>query len=474
MTSLDADVIVIGAGISGLKAASDLNKKGISTLVLEARSRTGGRIHTKHVAESKHHYDLGASWFHATMENPVYDKFIGEWYKPTDAKYDDTNVGFVLDTESGGFPTGCNPGPIVDEMKYHAANLKSDTSLQNCVAEYLALKKNLLTADEKKYSTALFKAAEIMNGCNWDMIGSKFAYGPFTGRDSFNTVGYDKVLEKVIEGFPTDQIRLNKVVKSIEKIGNEGAVGTAVRVETKDGSCYTAKYAIVTIPLGVLKLSVDNVEEEGAIKFEPQLPKPITDGFKKTHFTTLAKVIVEYDEAFWPQNDKFLVLSTPKDEEMDISNAPFPVAKFDDFSTQSPVKAFDFPCLISNFDVVRNVPALMFLLPAQPARQIESAKNPDQYGYELVKPIIEKLSGKKDIPEPKLVLTTNWGVDPYSRGAISACAVDDVFVNEALIEGFGNIRFAGENTIHQGHCCAHGAYLSGEREAAVISKEMNK
>src|SRR5438309_4679026 len=43
---MDADVIVIGAGASGLAAARDLTDRGADVLVLEARDRIGGRVRT--------------------------------------------------------------------------------------------------------------------------------------------------------------------------------------------------------------------------------------------------------------------------------------------------------------------------------------------------------------------------------------------------------------------------------------------
>lgn len=42
----DADVIIIGAGVSGLNAAWLLEQEGLKVLVLEGRQRVGGRIHT--------------------------------------------------------------------------------------------------------------------------------------------------------------------------------------------------------------------------------------------------------------------------------------------------------------------------------------------------------------------------------------------------------------------------------------------
>ncbi|MEM7015949.1 MAG: FAD-dependent oxidoreductase [Pseudomonadota bacterium] len=47
-------VIVIGAGMSGIKAARDLNDIGFQVTVLEARERIGGRIWTNHELGLRH------------------------------------------------------------------------------------------------------------------------------------------------------------------------------------------------------------------------------------------------------------------------------------------------------------------------------------------------------------------------------------------------------------------------------------
>src|SRR3954468_16890685 len=44
--ALAMDAIVIGAGVAGLAAARELKRHGLDVIVLEARSRTGGRLHT--------------------------------------------------------------------------------------------------------------------------------------------------------------------------------------------------------------------------------------------------------------------------------------------------------------------------------------------------------------------------------------------------------------------------------------------
>lgn len=55
-------VVIIGAGLSGLTLAYELEKKGTGSIVLEASDRTGGRIHTKTGANGTP-LELGATWF---------------------------------------------------------------------------------------------------------------------------------------------------------------------------------------------------------------------------------------------------------------------------------------------------------------------------------------------------------------------------------------------------------------------------
>jgi monoamine oxidase len=54
-------VIVAGAGLAGLAAARDLERAGAEVVVLEARDRVGGRVHTlRHGFESGQHAEAGA------------------------------------------------------------------------------------------------------------------------------------------------------------------------------------------------------------------------------------------------------------------------------------------------------------------------------------------------------------------------------------------------------------------------------
>lgn len=59
---VDSDVVVVGAGISGLHVARGLVGRGVSVVVLEGRDRVGGRLRSESTTHG-HRVDLGATWF---------------------------------------------------------------------------------------------------------------------------------------------------------------------------------------------------------------------------------------------------------------------------------------------------------------------------------------------------------------------------------------------------------------------------
>ena len=61
MPNQTSDIIIIGAGLTGLSLAYMLRDSGLSVIILEARSRIGGRIHTLY-PEEQASQDMGATW----------------------------------------------------------------------------------------------------------------------------------------------------------------------------------------------------------------------------------------------------------------------------------------------------------------------------------------------------------------------------------------------------------------------------
>lgn len=66
------DVVVVGAGLSGLQTAYDLQKAGITSVVVEARDRVGGKTWSVEPIGSRKVVDVGAAWINDTNQAKVH------------------------------------------------------------------------------------------------------------------------------------------------------------------------------------------------------------------------------------------------------------------------------------------------------------------------------------------------------------------------------------------------------------------
>jgi monoamine oxidase len=208
------DVIVIGAGVSGLAAARELVRAGREVIVLEARDRIGGRIHTLHDRQTPVPLELGAEFVHG-MHPALWDVLRAA-------------VVPVVELEGGG-PDGLRA--IFKAMAQ---------APEQTFAEFLA--KFEASAEVKQSITGYvegFNAARKETvGTDW-LVREKYAADGIEGDRSFRVLsGYDSVPNFLAQGL---NIRLSTPVRQIRWTPGK------VSVET-DGQVFQAPRAIVTMP----------------------------------------------------------------------------------------------------------------------------------------------------------------------------------------------------------------------------------
>ena len=70
--SLTVDVVIVGAGLSGLQAAVDLHDAGRSFVILEARDRVGGKTLSVQRPDGKGIQELGPAWVNDTNQSTIW------------------------------------------------------------------------------------------------------------------------------------------------------------------------------------------------------------------------------------------------------------------------------------------------------------------------------------------------------------------------------------------------------------------
>jgi len=428
-------VLVIGAGLSGLTAAQALQTAGWEVVVLEARDRIGGRVWTRDGI------DLGAQWIHGTEGNPITNLArqlnIQTMFVGGDSSYIGGWEQLQLRSIQGRTLTPEEKETsifLIDDIREAMDALRreneqsggQDISLEEAAQRVMAQRglSPELREQVAWHLAVLFRddwgaSAGQLSLMSWDDGYEVYGYG-----DSVFVDGVASLTDRLAAGL---DVRLGHVVSRIE----HGAEG--VRVAAGAGS-FTADAVIVTLPLGVLK--------SGRVAFDPPLPAAKQQAISRLGMGVLTKVVLLYDEPFWPHNQYVFGYAA-----RDVREAP---------------------PLIVNLWKTNRQPALVLLIGGDQGREVENWSL--ERTTDWAQGILRELFGA-DVPEPRKVVVTQWGLDPYSEGSYSYMAVGatpgDI---EALAAPVGDkLLFAGEATVRSHWACLHSAYFSGVREAARLS-----
>lgn len=424
MENPNPQVIIIGAGASGIAAADFLRENGVDYVVLEARDRIGGRIFTD--SSLGFTCDFGASWIHGEKGSPM--KKLADKYKIPLIKFDYDSIACIEDGKK------VNADKIMDKFEKFESTIEkytNKTSVNTPLSEMLEK-----IADDNNYSDhdrkllELYSLVEIESeyGNKLDVLsGSTFSDSEGNdGDDWLIPGGYIQILEKVAAGMP---IKLNTPVKVIDQESKPGKVV----VTTTDGQVYESDYLICTLPLGVLKA--------GVVEFKPPLPKPKEKSIKKLGFGSLDKAVLVFEESFWPDVNCLLV-----------------------WQSQDMNKAF----YAINLQKIVGKPALMVFLPLSKREKLAN----EDAAVEFVMEILRSAFPEEDINLLKYKVT-DWRNETFTRGAYSSLAVGCELqdIKNAMTPD-DRIFFAGEHTYSANTSTVCGAFSSGEASAKAILKSL--
>ena len=425
------EVIVVGAGAAGLSAARALHEREFGVVVLEARDRIGGRIHTVDVGGAT--VDLGASWVVGTDGNPLAELLsdLGLSYSPFpvpipstvyDAVTDDyVSINGLINVAEAFFEGGM--------LRQLRQALGSGASVADGAAQFIANEgyagdeaRRARFAIEQYYTELSYAGPADNTSLQWIFEDDDFGLD-MNAPDG----GYGQLVDAL--AVPLD-IRLEHFVDRVEYDDSGVTVHAGER-------SFRGDVAIVTVPLGVLKA--------GRITFDPPLPSSKLDAIDRLDMGTLEKVVLRFDDEFWP-DDGLIYIGEPQ------GTLP----------------------LTMDFTDNAGVPTLVILHGGSGSIATLAALDDDAVVAASLEQLSAGLAGLDiSVPQPAAVRVTRWGQDPYAGGSYAYIPVGASFedMDELAQPVAGRVLFAGEATDAQYYGNVHSAIRSGLREAQRVDPE---
>jgi monoamine oxidase len=238
------DVLVVGAGAAGLAAGHRLSEARVSTLVLEARARIGGRAHTM-PTRTGHPVDLGCEWLHSADRNP--------WTAIAEA------MGFAIDRNlpDWGSRIARSHGPAAAQ------------EWARIYGEFDGRRDEAASAGEDRPASALLQPESPWNA----LINAISTWADGVELDRLSVQDHVRYVDsginwRVLQGYgrliaaygAAVPVRLGIRVQSIDHYRNR------IRVATNRGDL-RARAVIITVPTSVLASE--------ALRFAPALPDKV-------------------------------------------------------------------------------------------------------------------------------------------------------------------------------------------------------
>ena len=448
---MDFDIIIVGAGMAGLSAGRILANCGQRVVVIEARQRVGGRVHTTRVSDGAGRSDiaveLGAEFVHGLP--PETWSLLREadlaTYEIDGVELCSSGAGLQLHRHgNGGIP-------VLEQMLAWEATLAPDRDLS--FAEYLGT-----IAIDQADRTRAVEYVEGFNAADSAVIGVKGLAMQQRAEDMIDSDrlfkllhGYDalpRFLAQQIER-AGGTIRLGSVAQRIH--WRRGAVSVSGTGQHGDAFALAAKRALICVPLGVLQ--ADTVE------FAPA-PGPILSQARRLAMGPVMRMTLLFRSRFWAGPD---LPAASVEVRAGLERLSFLFthgALPSTWWTPMPDTAAMITAWVGGPRValIENRPG------TAPTAETLLARCLTTLGNAL---------GVSTIALQRLLLSWHchdWQADPYARGAYSYVPAGAIDASMRLTEPVENtLYFAGEHTDITGHWgTVHAAIRSGLRAAAQL------
>lgn len=319
MQTFERDVVVIGAGTSGLTAAWELKKAGYTVAVLEARDRVGGRTWTDTIDGAM--LEIGGQWISpdqtalkATLAELGLEMF--DRYRDGDCVYiapDGARSRYQGEMFPVSAETEAEMNRLIEVLNQLAAEIGADEPWAHARARELDtislhhwLRQQ--SADEEACANIghflaggmLTKPAHAFSALQAVLMAA--SAGSFT-----NLVDEDFLLDKrVIGGMQQVSERLaaklggdvvlNSPVRTLRWADGgahdgdaSGAAGSAGVTAISDGATVHARYAVMAVPPNLYS----------RVSFEPALPRRRHQMHQHQSMGLVIKVHAVYERPFW-------------------------------------------------------------------------------------------------------------------------------------------------------------------------------
>lgn len=443
-----ANIVIIGAGISGIGAARQLKNLGFKVTVLEARNRIGGRIWDDDsfgVCVGK-----GAQIVTGVVNSPT--TIICEQA--------DLNMRYLMEKcdlylSSGEVVDSTLDGrmelhfnSVLDAVATWRKGARQDTSLYAQVWDMHSkfLQETNSRFNEEQMKVFHFHLSNLEYACGVDLhqVSALYwdqneAYEQFAGDHTMLRLGYSTVMRRLAEELiASNELHVNTPVARVDYSGD------GVTVTCSSGEKIQASHVLVTVPLAVLQAST--------IEFVPALPKWKLEALNGLGAGVIEKVVLQFPHNFWDARvcgADFFGFVPPTEKE----RGRFPV--FCDMSKHGGKKN-------------SKVHILMTYLCGESANLMLTKTNEDIVA--MCVNVLESIFGKKAVPKPIKYFVTRWSQDPYARMVYSYVKIggSGESYDKLAANINGKVFFAGEATNRRFPQTVAGAYLSGLREAGNI------